>query len=135
MLRKRLPNRQPNHLLPNSQFYLDYQQDKNSVRNIYDLDLTIEGATPEQQGLIKGVQGNIWCEWIPSRERMQYMAIPRLLAIAELGWSQASQKDWNTFAQRLANQFERLNIMGINYRIPDLEGFHRNNAFIGEGKC
>lgn len=118
---------------PNSQFYLDYQQDKNSVRNIYDLDLTIEGATPEQQGLIKGVQGNIWCEWIPSRERMQYMAIPRLLAIAELGWSQASQKDWNTFAQRLANQFERLNIMGINYRIPDLEGFHRNNAFIGEG--
>ncbi|EKA80199.1 family 20 glycosylhydrolase [Bacteroides fragilis] len=118
---------------PNSQFYLDYQQDKNSVRNIYDLDLTIEGATPEQQRLLKGVQGNIWCEWIPSRERMQYMAIPRLLAIAELGWSQASQKDWNTFAQRLANQFERLNIMGINYRIPDLEGFHRNNAFIGEG--
>ena len=33
----------------------------------------------------------------------------------------------------MANQFERLNIMGINYRIPDLEGFHRNNAFIGEG--
>ena len=32
-------------------------------------------------------RGNVWCEWIPSRERMQYMAIPRLLAIAELGWS------------------------------------------------
>lgn len=127
--------RQGNSIIfsPNSQFYLDYQQDKNSVRNIYDLDLTIEGVTPEQQGLIKGVQGNIWCEWIPSRERMQYMAVPRLLAIAELGWSQASQKDWNAFAQRLAYQFERLNIMGINYRIPDLEGFHRNNAFIGEG--
>lgn len=89
--------------------------------------------TSEQQALVKGVQGNIWCEWIPSRERMQYMAVPRLLAIAELGWSQPSQKNWNDFAQRMANQFERLNIMGINYRIPDLEGFHRNNAFIGEG--
>lgn len=118
---------------PNGQFYLDYQEDKNSVRNIYNFNPAIEGLTSEQQALVKGVQGNIWCEWIPSRERMQYMAVPRLLAIAELGWSQPSQKNWNDFAQRMANQFERLNIMGINYRIPDLEGFHRNNAFIGEG--
>ena len=64
---------------------------------------------------------------------MQYMAIPRLLAIAELGWSKPEQKDWSTFQQRLSDQFERLNIMGINYRIPDLEGFNAVNAFIGEG--
>ena len=61
------------------------------------------------------------------------MAIPRLLAIAELGWSKPEQKDWNAFKQRLSDQFERLNIMGINYRIPDLEGFNAVNAFIGEG--
>ena len=42
-------------------------------------------------------------------------------AIAELGWSKPEQKDWNAFKQRLSDQFERLNIMGINYRIPDLE--------------
>lgn len=65
--------------------------------------------------------------------RMQYMTIPRLLAIAELGWSKPEQKDWNAFKQRLSDQFERLNIMGINYRIPDLEGFNAVNAFIGEG--
>ncbi len=123
-----------NHVIftPNGQFYLDYQEDKNSIPSIYNLDMT-EGLTPQQQELIMGVQGNIWCEWIPSNERMQYMAVPRLLAIAELGWADASQKDLNAFRARLANQYERLNIMGINYRIPDLEGFNAINAFIGEG--
>ena len=106
---------------------------KNSVANIYNYDPMSEIQNAEMQPLVLGVQGNVWCEWIPSRERMQYMAIPRLLAIAELGWSNPSQKDWNAFARRLANQFERLNIMNINYRIPDLEGFNKTNAFIGEG--
>lgn len=46
---------------------------------------------------------------------------------------QTGAKDWSTFQQRLSDQFERLNIMGINYRIPDLEGFNAVNAFIGEG--
>ena len=63
---------------PNGQFYLDYAEDKNSMASIYNLDTT-DNLTSEQQSLILGVQGNIWCEWIPSRERMQYMAIPRLL--------------------------------------------------------
>ena len=117
---------------PNGQFYLDYAEDKNSMASIYNLDTT-DNLISEQQSLILGVQGNIWCEWIPSNARMQYMAIPRLLAIAELGWSKPEQKDWSAFQQRLSDQFERLNIMGINYRIPDLEGFNAVNAFIGEG--
>ena len=125
---------QGNHVIftPNGQFYLDYQEDKNSISSIYNLNMT-DGLSPEQQALIMGVQGNIWCEWIPSNARMQYMAIPRLLAIAELGWTDESQKDLNAFKTRLSDQFERLNIMGINYRIPDLEGFNAVNAFIGEG--
>ena len=86
MLPQRQLNREtPSFSLQNGQFYLDYQEDKNSVRNIYNFNPAIEGLTSEQQALVKGVQGNIWCEWIPSRERMQYMAVPRLLAIAELG--------------------------------------------------
>ena len=42
---------------PNGQFYLDYQEDKNSVRNIYNFNPAIEGLTSEQQALVKGVQG------------------------------------------------------------------------------
>lgn len=116
---------------PNSPFYLDYQQDKKSVRAIYDYVPELEGMTTEQQQLIMGVQGNIWCEWIPSRERMLYMAAPRMLAIAELGWSGPEQASWEDFRHRMTDQFSRLNVMDIPYRIPDLEGFNESNAFIG----
>lgn len=119
---------------PNAPFYLDYQQDKKSVINIYDYNPELEGMTDAQKDLIMGVQGNIWCEWIPSQDRMLYMAAPRMLAIAELGWSNPAQKDWNGFTERMAAHFDRLNTMGINYRIPDLEGFYETNTFIGEGK-
>lgn len=118
---------------PNAPFYLDYQQDKKSIINIYNYNPELEGMTDAQKELIMGVQGNIWCEWIPSRERMLYMAAPRMLAIAELGWSNANTKDWEAFRERMANQFERLNVMNINYRIPDLEGFKTENVFIDEG--
>lgn len=117
---------------PNGAFYLDYKEDKNSIANIITYDMT-DGLPADQQKLVMGVQGNIWCEWIPSAARMQYQAVPRLLAIAELGWSEPSKLDVEEFKARLAAQFQRLNIMGINYRIPDLEGFHATNAFVGEG--
>ena len=117
---------------PNGNFYLDYQEDKNSIPKIYEFDMT-NGLPEDQQHLVMGVQGNIWCEWIPSNERMQYMAVPRMIAIAELGWSEPSRKDLKDFRERLSAQFERLNIMGVNYRVPDLEGFNQVNAFIGEG--
>ena len=116
---------------PNTAFYLDYQQDKNSVKTIYDFETNLEGMTPQQTDLIMGVQGNIWCEWIPSRERLLYMATPRMLAIAELGWS-SKERDWANFQQRMIAHFDRLNTMEVNYRIPDLEGFYNRNSFIGE---
>ena len=119
---------------PNAPFYLDYAQDKKSVLNIYHYDPMKEVPDADKQHLVKGVQGNIWCEWIPNRERMHYMAAPRMLAIAELGWSANDRKDWTDFQTRMADQFGRLNVMDIQYRIPDLEGFMKKNVFIGEKK-
>ena len=119
---------------PNAPFYLDYAQDKKSVLNIYNYEPMKEVPDADKQHLVKGVQGNIWCEWIPSRERMHYMAAPRMLAIAELGWSANDRKDWADFQVRMADQFGRLNVMDVQYRIPDLEGFMKNNVFIGEKK-
>ena len=119
---------------PNAPFYLDYAQDKKSVINIYNYEPMKEVPDADKQHLVKGVQGNIWCEWIPTRERMHYMAAPRMLAIAELGWNANDRKDWTDFQIRMADQFSRLNVMDVQYRIPDLEGFMKNNVFIGEKK-
>lgn len=114
---------------PNAQFYLDYQQDKNSLRNIYKYKSLPEELSSQQRDLVMGVQGNLWTEWVPSRERMLYMAFPRMQAIAELGWSKPEQMNWDSFSKRLLMQFKRLERLNINYRIPDLEGFYHSNIF------
>lgn len=118
---------------PTGGFYLDYQQDSRSLPAIYNFAPAEVLADPELQKKILGVQGNIWCESIPSRERMQFMVVPRMTAIAELGWSDPKQKNWDAFTQRLSNHFERLQVMDINYRIPDLTGFCNSNVFVNEG--
>lgn len=60
------------------------------------------------------------------------MVVPRMMAIAEKGWSQPDQMVWEEFQERMVGQFPRLSVMNVNYRIPDLEGFHTTNAFIGK---
>ena len=119
---------------PNACFYLDYQQDKNSVRNIYSYQPVPQGLALQQQESVMGIQGNLWTEYVPSKERMQYMMFPRLLAIAELAWSQPGQLDWQDFNSRMLSHLPRLGMRGINYRIPDIEGFYDSNLFLEEGQ-
>lgn len=119
---------------PNANFYFDAQQDKNSIQGVYEYNLLSDELNDAQKALVLGVQGNLWCEWIPSRERMQYMIMPRMTALAELAWSNPANMDWQDFSKRMVAQFPRLNIMHVNYRIPDLEGFYTTNVFIGEGE-
>ena len=74
-------------LCPNYDFYLDYSEIGQSTRLICESVSLLDSLNESQSKQILGVQGNIWGEFIPSRERMHYMAFPRLLAIAETGWS------------------------------------------------
>lgn len=113
---------------PNGQFYLDYQEDKNSVPNIYNFD-PFKGLNDKEQKFVLGVQGNLWTEWVPSVDRMWYQAFPRMLAVAELGWSQHERMNLDDFNQRLSSHFGRLHKMGVRYRTPDLTGFHSVNVF------
>lgn len=126
---------QGNHavMTPNANFYFDYQQDKNSLPGVYNYDPMLPSLNDAQKALILGMQANVWCEYIPSFERAQYMIMPRMLALAELAWSDPAVKSWDGFKERMVKQFPRLNVMNVNYRIPDLEGFYNTNAFVGEG--
>ena len=58
--------------------------------------------------------------------------MPRMLALSEVAWTQPENKDWEAFQKKVINQLPRLDVMGINYRIPDLVGGYTSNAFIGE---
>ena len=117
---------------PNAQFYLDYDPAQLDLSDIYLFQAQPGDITPEQQQLVLGVQGNLWTEWVPTRERMFYMAFPRMLAVAELGWSSPKNKDFQDFQRRLVPHYERLQQLGVTYRHPDLKGFFASNVFTDE---
>lgn len=70
--------------------------------------------TPEEQSYIIGTQANIWGEYIQTPEYFEYMAFPRLLAMAEVQWTQPERKDFGTFVRRLDKEFKRLDACGVN---------------------
>ncbi|SEM61817.1 hexosaminidase [Chitinophaga rupis] len=68
---------------------------------------------------IMGVEGCIWTENIPNVSKLQYMLLPRMLALAETGWSAQADKDYQRFAgTALPAHLERFDKAGMNYRVP-----------------
>lgn len=101
---------------PTSFLYFDYAQDDNTLRKIYDGDIVPTDLTPQQLSLVKGMQANIWCEYIPTEARMQWMVFPRALALAEKAWTPRSEQQWDDFLPRLRHHLQRLDAMGVQYR-------------------
>ena len=101
---------------PTTYCYFDYGQDNQTLERLYTANIVPTDLTSEQHCLIKGIQANIWCEWIPTEARMQFMVFPRALALAEKAWTPTQQQSWSNFKQRLSVQLPRLSAAGINYR-------------------
>ena len=64
--------------------------------------------------LIHGIQGNLWVEYIPTEELVEYMIYPRLLAIAEIGWSNPAKRDYAAFKERAIKATNHLRSNGYN---------------------
>ena len=89
------------------------------VRDAYDWDpATIVQGVPESALL--GVEAPIWTETLGNIRDVEFMAFPRLLAIAEIAWSPAA-RNWEEFRGRLAAHGPRLSALGVNfYRSPSV---------------
>jgi hexosaminidase len=72
---------------------------------------------PEMQKHILGGQGNIWTEYIPNFKQVEYMAFPRLSALAEVTWSPKEARNFDDFIHRLKTDNQRLDQLGVNYRL------------------
>jgi hexosaminidase len=70
---------------------------------------------------VLGVEAPLWSETLENSDHIEFMAFPRLPAIAELGWSPWSTHDWTSFRTRLAAQGPRWEAMGVDfYRSPQI---------------
>jgi hexosaminidase len=85
-----------------------------SVRESYDWDpATFEKGMSERD--IVGVEAPLWSETIRNISAAEFLAIPRLPALAEVGWTPQSVRNWESFRDRLAAQGPRWNYLGVNY--------------------
>lgn len=84
------------------------------VKDAYDWDPGnyLSGVTGSS---VLGVEAPLWSETLVDMANIEYMAFPRLPAIAELGWSPESTHDWASFRQRLGAQGPRWTVEGINF--------------------
>jgi hexosaminidase len=62
-----------------------------------------------------GVQANLWTEYIPSFSHVEYMIFPRMLALAEVAWTEPQNKDYDFFTKRLFTHLNLLARMNVNY--------------------
>lgn len=69
---------------------------------------------PEEHKYILGAQGNVWTEYILTPEHMEYMAVPRMLALAEVLWTPKEKRNEADFIKRLEEEFPKLEAMKVN---------------------
>ena len=107
---------------PSSHNYLDYYQGEATaegavyaglrMKKTYSFEPVPEGV---DEKYILGNQGNLWSEQLQNIRNLEYMAWPRLMAIAEVAWSPKSSKDWNKFAKKVEGHFAILDTLKIKY--------------------
>ena len=111
-------------MTPMPYMYLDfYQEDPETapvtiggyvtLKNTYLFNPVEEDAPELVKEHILGVQGNGWAEYMQTEQRRDYQLFPKLMAIAETGWTLDENKDWNSFCQRMEEEFLRMDIQQV----------------------
>ena len=85
-----------------------------SLHNVYEFEPT-KGIDEEYKQYIIGVQAQAWGEYIWELNDLEYKVFPRLAALAEIGWTNTAQKDWNRFLTSVDRyELDRLKLVHVN---------------------
>jgi len=86
-----------------------------SLKDVYDFDPAPAAMTPAERKHVIGLQANAWTEHMRTDKRLERMVFPRLVAVAERGWSPETTIDWADFNRRMPAEFARLDKLGVAY--------------------
>lgn len=86
-----------------------------SVEKVYSYEPTPLELNAEEGKYILGAQGNVWTEYMPTWNLVEYNVLPRMTALSEVVWSSKKNKDWEDFRVRLQHIVKRYDALGYNY--------------------
>jgi hexosaminidase len=111
---------------PTTTVYFDYYQSKKPdeplaiggflpLDSVYHYEPIPKELRADEQQYIIGIQANLWTEYIATPEKVEYMLLPRLCALAEVAWTPPAQKNYTGFMERLQQHRRLLDVMKVNY--------------------
>ncbi|HEV8229565.1 MAG TPA: beta-N-acetylhexosaminidase [Candidatus Limnocylindria bacterium] len=111
-------------MAPEQPTYFDHDQSAdeplairglNSLADVYAYEPVPRGLDAAEAKHVLGAQGQLWTEYMPDPRRVEYMAWPRLAALAEVLWSPRERRDFADFTARIDAHLERLTVLDVNY--------------------
>jgi len=123
-------------MAPSAFVYFDHYQDVlyeplaigglTPIKEVYDYQPIPEEMTVGQEHIL-GAQAQLWTEYIVGNDHLEYMIFPRLMALAEVLWTDKDLKDYPDFQNRLSYWYANLDVLDMNYRIDYPHGFKQVN--------
>lgn len=79
--------------------------EKQTIREMYEWDpMTFNPTVEDPTKDVAGIESAIWCETIHNISDLQFLLLPRLVGVAEKGWSQVEKTNWDEYKVRLGDQ-------------------------------
>ncbi|MBN2683073.1 MAG: beta-N-acetylhexosaminidase [Bacteroidales bacterium] len=118
-------------MTPGSHMYFDHYQGEpeteplaiggnTSLAKVYEFEPIPTELNEKEAVHIIGLQANLWTEYIPTEQHLEYMYLPRMSALAEVAWTKVENRNWEDFSIRMKAQYKRYEVMGYNFRKPEI---------------
>ena len=140
---------QMNHdviMTPVDYCYFDYYQSEDkeieplafngyiSLSKVYNYEPVPAVLNAEAAKHVLGAQGNVWTEYMPTEEMVEYRVLPRMTALSEVLWSPEEKRDETDFINRLEPFLNWLTTKNYNFHIPAPQGIFDRMIFIDSTK-
>ncbi|WP_430809404.1 MULTISPECIES: family 20 glycosylhydrolase [unclassified Carboxylicivirga] len=115
---------------PDFEYYFDFTHAATPLSKVYNFEPVPDDFTEAMAARVLGVQANIWTEGIPNTDRLYYQSLPRMLALAESGWTAKDLKSYSKFEERLPRHYRYFESQDLFYHLPVLGAYEDETVFI-----
>lgn len=127
-------------MTPDTHCYFDFPQfnemDKAgnniSLEKVYHFEpISIDLSSTESE-FVLGAQANVWTERMITTQKVEEMVLPRMIALAEVLWTDTLNRNYEDFVERMNTHYLRLKTQNYSFEIPPPTGMLSSNLFVNQ---
>jgi len=106
--------------------YLDYGLKRTPLQKTYSYEPIPNNLEKDFSKHVLGLEACLWTEFVPNVEKLESSMFPRILAVAEIGWSTKGNRDYQSFLERLKSFLKMAEFFNIKF--PPQETYYQNSV-------